>query len=46
MLQVDPNTGVTMYESDEIIKYLADKYGEDSTFSPPCSVRYSSYQLH
>jgi glutathione S-transferase len=25
---VDPNTGVTMYESDEIIKYLADKYGD------------------
>lgn len=27
MLQVDPNTGVAMYESDAIIKYLADKYG-------------------
>ncbi|TVU04551.1 hypothetical protein EJB05_47665 [Eragrostis curvula] len=25
---VDPNTGVAMYESDEIIKYLADKYGD------------------
>ncbi|KAK3122418.1 hypothetical protein QOZ80_8BG0669290 [Eleusine coracana subsp. coracana] len=25
---VDPNTGVSMYESDEIIKYLADKYGD------------------
>lgn len=25
--QVDPNTGVAMYESDDIIKYLADKYG-------------------
>lgn len=24
---VDPNTGVAMYESDNIIKYLADKYG-------------------
>jgi glutathione S-transferase len=28
MLQVDPNTGVAMYESDAIIKYLADKYGD------------------
>ena len=27
MLQVDPNTGVSMYESDDIIKYLAGKYG-------------------
>ncbi|KAL5545833.1 hypothetical protein UlMin_005520 [Ulmus minor] len=25
---VDPNTGVSMYESDDIIKYLADKYGD------------------
>ncbi|KAJ1269638.1 hypothetical protein BS78_07G227000 [Paspalum vaginatum] len=25
---VDPNTGVAMYESDDIIKYLADKYGD------------------
>ncbi|KAI3854060.1 hypothetical protein MKX03_030240 [Papaver bracteatum] len=24
---VDPNTGVAMYESDSIIKYLAEKYG-------------------
>jgi len=27
ILQVDPNTGVAMYESDDIIKYLADTYG-------------------
>lgn len=26
-LQVDPNTGVSMYESDNIIKYLVGKYG-------------------
>lgn len=26
-LQVDPNTGVAMYESDDIIKYLVEKYG-------------------
>ncbi|XP_075078579.1 uncharacterized protein LOC142164576 isoform X1 [Nicotiana tabacum] len=25
---VDPNTGVAMYESDEIIKYLVRKYGD------------------
>ncbi|KAK4396528.1 hypothetical protein Sango_1489400 [Sesamum angolense] len=25
---VDPNTGVSMYESDDIIKYLVDKYGD------------------
>ncbi|KAK1428780.1 hypothetical protein QVD17_17620 [Tagetes erecta] len=25
---VDPNTGVSMYESDDIIKYLAEKYGD------------------
>ncbi|XP_011627295.1 uncharacterized protein LOC18444845 isoform X1 [Amborella trichopoda] len=25
---VDPNTGVAMYESDAIIKYLVDKYGD------------------
>lgn len=27
---VDPNTGVSMYESDGIIKYLAEKYGDGS----------------
>ncbi|EOY08257.1 hypothetical protein QUC31_010931 [Theobroma cacao] len=27
---VDPNTGVAMYESDEIIKYLVGKYGDGS----------------
>jgi hypothetical protein len=27
LLQVDPNTGVAMYESDDIIKYLVGKYG-------------------
>ncbi|KAK4762139.1 hypothetical protein SAY87_030023 [Trapa incisa] len=27
---VDPNTGVAMYESDEIIKYLVTKYGDGS----------------
>ncbi|KAK8483215.1 hypothetical protein V6N13_024969 [Hibiscus sabdariffa] len=27
---VDPNTGVAMYESDEIIKYLVEKYGDGS----------------
>jgi hypothetical protein len=26
-LQVDPNTGTAMYESDDIIKYLVQKYG-------------------
>ncbi|KAK7355445.1 hypothetical protein VNO80_14701 [Phaseolus coccineus] len=25
---VDPNTGVSMYESDDIIRYLVDKYGD------------------
>ncbi|KAL8141004.1 hypothetical protein V2J09_007025 [Rumex salicifolius] len=25
---VDPNTGATMYESDDIIKYLVEKYGD------------------
>ncbi|KAL2554256.1 Thioredoxin family protein [Forsythia ovata] len=25
---VDPNTGVSMYESDDIIKYLVEKYGD------------------
>ncbi|GMN39466.1 hypothetical protein TIFTF001_008713 [Ficus carica] len=25
---VDPNTGVSMYESDDIIKYLVGKYGD------------------
>ncbi|KAG0495316.1 hypothetical protein HPP92_000007 [Vanilla planifolia] len=25
---VDPNTGVSMYESDDIIKYLVNKYGD------------------
>ncbi|PWA80450.1 hypothetical protein CTI12_AA196700 [Artemisia annua] len=25
--KVDPNTGVSMYESDDIIKYLVQKYG-------------------
>jgi len=32
ILQVDPNTGVAMYESDDIIKYLADTYGVYSTY--------------
>lgn len=27
LLQVDPNTGVAMYESDDIVKYLVNKYG-------------------
>ncbi|KAA0051230.1 uncharacterized protein E6C27_scaffold1250G00380 [Cucumis melo var. makuwa] len=27
-LQVDPNTGVSMYESDDIIKYLVQNYGD------------------
>ncbi|KAL0928862.1 hypothetical protein M5K25_000789 [Dendrobium thyrsiflorum] len=27
-VQVDPNTGVSMYESDDIIKYLVTKYGK------------------
>ncbi|XP_020260361.1 uncharacterized protein LOC109836771 [Asparagus officinalis] len=27
---VDPNTGVAMYESDDIIKYLVNKYGDGS----------------
>ncbi|KAB1222577.1 hypothetical protein CJ030_MR2G004941 [Morella rubra] len=27
---VDPNTGVSMYESDDIIKYLVGKYGDGS----------------
>ncbi|KAJ7976130.1 Thioredoxin family protein [Quillaja saponaria] len=27
---VDPNTGVSMYESDDIIKYLVEKYGDGS----------------
>ncbi|KAL2620977.1 hypothetical protein R1flu_001182 [Riccia fluitans] len=27
---VDPNTGVSMYESDDIIKYLTEKYGDGS----------------
>lgn len=27
LLQVDPNTGASMYESDDIIKYLVGKYG-------------------
>ncbi|XP_040864090.1 uncharacterized protein [Glycine max] len=25
---VDPNTGASMYESDDIIRYLVDKYGD------------------
>ncbi|URD71893.1 Glutathione S-transferase, N-terminal domain containing protein [Musa troglodytarum] len=28
---VDPNTGVAMYESDDIIKYLVQKYGDGTT---------------
>ncbi|XP_058087230.1 uncharacterized protein LOC131234400 [Magnolia sinica] len=28
---VDPNTGIAMYESDDIIKYLVGKYGDGST---------------
>uniref|UniRef100_A0A453QHE0 GST N-terminal domain-containing protein n=1 Tax=Aegilops tauschii subsp. strangulata TaxID=200361 RepID=A0A453QHE0_AEGTS len=37
-MQVDPNTGVAMYESDAIIKYLADTYGLYLTiyFTRPC----------
>ncbi|KAG6541619.1 hypothetical protein Mapa_017012 [Marchantia paleacea] len=27
---VDPNTGVSMYESDDIIKYLVENYGDGS----------------
>ncbi|XP_072981992.1 uncharacterized protein [Typha latifolia] len=28
---VDPNTGVSMYESDDIIRYLVNKYGDGTT---------------
>jgi hypothetical protein len=38
---VDPNTGVAMYESDDIIQYLADTYGVYSTYfclPLPCRV--------
>ncbi|XP_038972518.1 uncharacterized protein LOC103696853 [Phoenix dactylifera] len=28
---VDPNTGIAMYESDDIIKYLVNKYGDGTT---------------
>ncbi|KAJ3681555.1 hypothetical protein LUZ60_016044 [Juncus effusus] len=34
---VDPNTGVAMYESDDIIRYLVDKYG-DGTVPPMLSL--------
>ncbi|KAJ4802304.1 Glutathione S-transferase 2 [Rhynchospora pubera] len=34
---VDPNTGVAMYESDDIIRYLANKYG-DGTVPPMLSL--------
>lgn len=27
---LDPNTGISMYESDDIIKYLVGKYGDGS----------------
>ncbi|KAJ6924120.1 hypothetical protein NC652_017427 [Populus alba x Populus x berolinensis] len=30
LTQVDPNTGTAMYESDDIIKYLVQKYGDGS----------------
>ncbi|ESQ40301.1 hypothetical protein EUTSA_v10014048mg [Eutrema salsugineum] len=33
---VDPNTGVSMYESDGIIKYLSEKYGDGTV---PLSLR-------
>lgn len=39
IMQVDPNTGVAMYESDDIIKYLVDKYG---TF-PTQTISFVSY---
>jgi hypothetical protein len=38
---VDPNTGVAMYESNDIIQYLADTYGVYSTdfcLPLPCRV--------
>lgn len=31
---VDPNTGVSMYESDDIIRYLYDTYGEEGELIP------------
>ncbi|KAK3043512.1 hypothetical protein RJ639_002091 [Escallonia herrerae] len=36
--QVDPNTGVAMYESDDIIKYLVGKYGVLSQHSFTCVI--------
>jgi len=42
LLQVDPNTGVAMYESDDIVKYLVDKYGEYAYLS---FVSSSSWQI-
>lgn len=32
LFQVDPNTGVAMYESDAIVKYLVTKYGAYTNF--------------
>ncbi|CAI5990781.1 unnamed protein product [Closterium sp. NIES-65] len=49
---VDPNTGVSMYESDEIIKYLANTYGNGSIplmlqLGPITSTQKSThYMLH
>lgn len=37
-VQVDPNTGAAMYESDDIIKYLVDKYGTFSTHIISCVI--------
>jgi len=45
-VQVDPNTGAAMYESDDIIKYLVDKYGTFSTHIISCVILLFFYFLH
>jgi glutaredoxin len=42
---VDPNTGVSMYESDDIIKYLVDKYG-DGQVPLPLKLGFLTVRLH
>ncbi|XP_050936376.1 glycosyltransferase BC10-like isoform X2 [Cucumis melo] len=39
LLSVDPNTGVSMYESDDIIKYLVQNYGDGNVPLSLCSCR-------
>jgi hypothetical protein len=44
--QVDDNTGVAMYESDDIIRYLFDTYGDGTGTVGPVLCATRGFLIH